>query len=174
MKKPKIYMVVAVDRNFGIGKDKSIPWKLPKEIRYFKDLTTKTDDPDKKNMVIMGRTTWESIPENFRPLKYRENVILTRNPDYELIDAHVAASFEDALKYVKDNIENIYIIGGATVYSDLIYNEKINGIYLTKIDREYDCDTFFPEIPETYKNIQRLGKDTDEGTDFEYYLYEKE
>jgi dihydrofolate reductase/thymidylate synthase len=71
-------LVVAAARNMGIGKDGGMPWNLPGDMAYFKDLTSRTRDAAKENAVIMGRRTWESIPARFRPLKGRINVVLSR------------------------------------------------------------------------------------------------
>ena len=71
-------LVVAATRKLGIGKAGSMPWKLPGDMAYFKEITSRTADPGKQNAVIMGRKTWESIPSKFRPLPGRINVVLTR------------------------------------------------------------------------------------------------
>jgi dihydrofolate reductase/thymidylate synthase len=73
-----IQLVVAATRKLGIGKGGTMPWKLPGDMAYFKELTSKTADAGKQNAVIMGRKTWESIPVKFRPLPGRINVVLTR------------------------------------------------------------------------------------------------
>ena len=72
-------LVVAATRKLGIGKSGTMPWKLPGDMAYFKELTSKTAESGKQNAVIMGRKTWESIPPKFRPLPNRVNVVLTRN-----------------------------------------------------------------------------------------------
>ena len=77
-------IVVAMDEQQGIGKGGKLPWHIPGDLKYFKNLTTKTKLPDKKNVVIMGRKTWESLPQNFRPLSKRINVVLTRNKIFYL------------------------------------------------------------------------------------------
>jgi dihydrofolate reductase len=71
-------IIAAVDKNFGIGKNNQLPWNLPKEYEHFVSLTTSTNEPGKLNAVIMGRKCWESIPEKFRPLKGRVNIVLSR------------------------------------------------------------------------------------------------
>jgi hypothetical protein len=71
-------IIVAVDKNFGIGKNNSLPWRLPKEHKHFVKLTTTTDNPNKINAVLMGRKCWESIPYKFRPLKNRLNIVLSK------------------------------------------------------------------------------------------------
>src|SRR5262245_10605196 len=72
-------IVVATDMNSGIGKDGQLPWNLPGDLRHFKDVTSRAKSPLKKNAVIMGRKTWEALPDKFRPLPGRVNLVLTHN-----------------------------------------------------------------------------------------------
>lgn len=74
-----LHIVVAATKKLGIGKGGGMPWKLPGDMAYFKDLTTRTADSSKQNAVVMGRKTWESIPPKFRPLPGRVNVVLSRS-----------------------------------------------------------------------------------------------
>jgi dihydrofolate reductase len=173
MKNKKIYIVVAVEKENGIGKYNKMPWHFCKEIKYFKKLTTETKDDSKINMVIMGRNTWESIPEKHRPLPARKNIILTRNKDYKAEDAIVANSMDEALEHAGDNIENIYIIGGGGLFAETIKDSRLDGVYITKIQKDYDCDVYFPEIPEEFSEQTELGVDNEDGVDFVYYLYER-
>jgi dihydrofolate reductase/thymidylate synthase len=76
-------VVVAASKEWGIGKDGGIPWRLPGDMAYFREVTMATTDPDKQNAVVMGRRTWDSIPAKFRPLKGRTNIVLTRTPASE-------------------------------------------------------------------------------------------
>lgn len=77
-------LIAAVDENFGIGKDNQLPWHLPKEYAHFVRETTRTQEPNRINAVIMGRRCWESIPEKFRPMRNRVNVILSRTLPREI------------------------------------------------------------------------------------------
>ncbi len=167
----KVYIVVAVDSENGIGKDGTIPWHLAKEMKYFKELTSTTADPEKKNMVIMGRTTWESIPDKYRPLPNRKNVVLTRNPDYKAEGAIIAHSYEDALALADEDIEEIHVIGGGQIFEESLKHHYTTGLYITKLDRPYDCDTYFPEIPQHFSQRQKLDEDEEDGVRFTYYLY---
>lgn len=173
MKNQKIYIVVAVEEKNGIGKYNKMPWHFCKEIKYFKKLTTETKDDSKINMVIMGRNTWESIPEKNRPLPARKNVVLTRDKNYQAKDAIVANSMDEALEQVGDDIENIYIIGGGSLFKEAINDHRLDGIYITKIQNDYDCDVYFPEISKDFSELTELGADNEDGVEFVYYLYEK-
>ena len=74
-------LIVAMDSQNGIGKNGQLPWHLPADLKHFKEITCTVRDPKKQNVVLMGRKTWDSIPEKFRPLPGRINVVLTRHPD---------------------------------------------------------------------------------------------
>ncbi len=167
----KIYIIVATDENLGIGKNGKMPWNLKDELKYFQKVTTKTTNSDKQNMVIMGRTTWESIPEQHRPLKNRKNVVLTRNTNFKVDGANVINSMDDAIASADDTIENIFIIGGASVYKQAIDSIDLDGIYLTQIHKEYECDTFFPEIPNNFKKPISLGGVEEDEVSYEYLFY---
>lgn len=117
-------IVVAATKEHGIGKQGTLPWKLPTDMRFFKTVTSSTTASSKRNAVIMGRNTWESIPEKFRPLPGRLNVILTRNgiitptPPKGVL---VSKSFGDALAVLarepyEEQVESVFVIGGGQVY----------------------------------------------------------
>ncbi|NQV12476.1 dihydrofolate reductase [Candidatus Uhrbacteria bacterium] len=165
-----LYIIAAVDNNNGIGKDGKLPWHLKKEMAHFKSVTTKTEDPQKKNMVIMGRTTWESIPKAFRPLPDRVNVVLTRRPDFVAEGATVAHSFDEAIGLADDGIENIFAIGGMDIYSEAMLRDDLAGIYITRIEQVYDVDTYFPGIPGKFSDMTPLGSDEEDGVDMLYLL----
>lgn len=165
-----IYLVVAVDRNFGIGKDGKLPWRFKNEMKFFKKITSETTDHDKQNLVIMGRTTWESIPEKFRPLPGRKNAVLTSQSDYRAIGANIYHSLNEALESVDETTEKIFIIGGAKVFNEAISTPDLTGIYLTKIDSVFDCDTFFPQIPEGFSELA-LTEEIENGVKINYVYY---
>ncbi|KAG0683357.1 ribosome assembly [Pichia californica] len=153
-------VLAALLPEFGIGYKGQLPWSLKQEMKYFRKLTTTTIDPTKKNAVIMGRKTYHSIPPKFRPLKNRINIVLTRNVEQlseemkdELDTNHellrISNSLPDILDNLKttDNIEEIFIIGGAEVYNQLMCDNHdiIDSIYLTEIenDKKLEMDAFF-------------------------------
>lgn len=166
-----IYIIVAVDGKNGIGRRGRLPWKLKKEIKYFAATTTKTADPSKQNMVIMGRTTWESLGPKYQPLKNRKNVILTSQKDFKAKGAFIANSLDEALKFTDNKTETIFIIGGAKVFDQAINLPALKGIYLTKIHHNYDCDTYLPKIPSRFSKIKKLGSQEENGIQFEYLFY---
>uniref|UniRef100_A0A7C9AP44 dihydrofolate reductase n=1 Tax=Opuntia streptacantha TaxID=393608 RepID=A0A7C9AP44_OPUST len=113
-------VVVAATKEMGIGKDGKLPWKLPSDLKFFKDITMNTSNPEKKNAVIMGRKTWESIPLKNRPLPGRLNVVLTRSNDFvagNFENVVSCGSLDSALKLLATSlydcsIEKVFIIGG--------------------------------------------------------------
>jgi dihydrofolate reductase len=172
MKTP-IYLIAAADAKNGIGIKGKLPWKLKKDLAFFKKKTIKTQDANRLNMVVMGRTTWESIPSDHRPLSARKNVVLTRKKDYDAPGATVVGSIDDAVKEAEERVEAIYVIGGAKVYEQFMKRKDLTGIYLTKIGKEYKCDTFFPKIPPSFKP-KKLKTAEEDGVRFEFLLYKKD
>lgn len=166
-----VYIIVAVDQNLGIGKEGQLPWKLKKEMKYFAATTTKTTNPKKQNMVIMGRTTWESLGPKYQPLKNRKNIILTSQKDFKAQGAYKANSLDEALKFADNKTETIFIIGGAKVFEQAINLPELKGIYLTKIHHNYDCDTYLSKIPLRFSKTKKLGSDQEGTIKFDYLFY---
>lgn len=135
----------------GIGNNNTLPWpKYKSDMNYFRKMTNSTENINKKNAIIMGYNTWKSIP--FKPLKGRLNVILTSTPskieeiqNCNLDDVKVFSSLESSCNYLNEqsNIETVFIIGGSILYNYALKNIKISNIFLTKIDKSFECDTFF-------------------------------
>lgn len=135
----KIYHVVAAARNGVIGKDNKLPWHFSEDLKQFKKLTT-------GSTVIMGRKTFESIG---RPLPDRENFIVSRTVT-ELEGARCFNSIGNAIGAV--NTENAFIIGGAEIYKNTIHS--VDGIYLTRIDADYEGDAYYPEVPDQFEEVE--------------------
>lgn len=143
----KFSLVVAVDSKNGIGIDGKLPWRLSEDMRHFRELTTSS--PGEVNAVIMGRKTWESIPAKFRPLPGRLNVVITRNKDYELPEGvQMAGSLADAV-YI--SADKHFVIGGSQIYADAIKHPNCEGMYITRVNKEYECDTFFPDYKKLFE-----------------------
>jgi len=169
----KIYLIAAADRKNGIGFKGKMPWDIKADMTHFQRTTVKTANHAKMNMVVMGRTTWESIPAEHRPLTGRRNVVLTREKSFKAPGTYVCHSLEEAFNKADESIESIFVIGGATVYAQFLKSQKTDGIYLTRINKEFKCDAFFPPIPKTFKKTTRLGSGMENGVSFEFLLYEK-
>ncbi len=132
-------IIVAVDQNWGIGKDNKLLVSIPADMKYFRETTM-------GNVVVMGRKTLESFP-NGLPLKGRTNIVLTRNPDYQVKDAVVVHNEEELREELKKYpSENIYVIGGASVYEQLL--PWCDTAHVTKIDYAYEADSHFPNLDE--------------------------
>ncbi len=138
-------IIVAVDRNNGIGRKNSMPWKLKGDLQYFYNITSKTSDTSKQNAIIMGRKTFESLP--VKPLAKRVNIVLSTNLKLDL-PQHViqAISLDDALVKA-DTCENIFVIGGGILYELAIQHPMARYLYFTRIDHIFDCDAFFATLP---------------------------
>jgi len=168
-------IVVARDLNRGIGFENQIPWEIKEDIKYFKDLTTKVKKPEKKNCVIMGRLTYQSIPEKHRPLKDRINIVLssTMKPEEGI---EVFNNIGDILKYVEDNkksIEHCFVIGGSDVYRTFLENNLVSIIYETLIS--YSFSKMDRHMPTFEKNFElkknRLIKAEDKKRNQVYKVY---
>lgn len=135
-------IIVAVDENWGIGKNNALLDYIPEDLKYFKEKTT-------GKVVIMGRKTFESFPKK-EPLPNRLNIILTRDTDFSIEGAVVCSSIKEALAYLKNQseylTEDIFFIGGESIYKQAI--DYCDTLYITKIHKKYDADRFFPEITE--------------------------
>ncbi len=142
-------LILACTNEGGIGINNLIPWTIRDEMLLFKRITTEINGSnEKKNAVIMGRKTWESLPNT--PLKNRINIIITSNPSYIKIkhsDVFAFNSFDEGLEFcdMNTNINKLFVIGGKSLYDLCLDNEKylnnIESIHLSIIKEKYDCDT---------------------------------
>lgn len=150
-------IIVAVDKENGIGKGGTLPWHIPQDLKHFKRITTQTKNSLKKNVVVMGRKTWESIPEKFRPLPDRINCVLSRNPQFKVPEGVVKVEDFDGLLSKLENtsfadpVENVFIIGGAEIFKIALNHSSCKNLILTHIDSVFDCDTFFPAYNKLFK-----------------------
>jgi dihydrofolate reductase len=130
-----ITFVWAEDENGVIGKDGTLPWNLPNDMKFFKEVTLTGN-------ILMGRKTFESIPNP--PLPHRKNVVMTRNEQFEYEGVTVFHSKEEVLKYAEESDRPLHIIGGAVIF-DLFVNE-VDKLYRTLIHDSFDGDTFMSPI----------------------------
>lgn len=159
-------LIVAVDKNWAIGKDNDLLVSIPADMKFFRETTT-------NKVVLMGRKTLESFPQGL-PLKNRTNIVITRDKNYKAKDAIVVHSIDEALEKVKEyNMEDVYVIGGATIYEQLL--PHCTTAHVTKIDHAYEADTFFPNLEE-HSDWEVTGISEEQTYfDLEYYFvkYEK-
>ncbi|KAI9127635.1 hypothetical protein K1719_000628 [Acacia pycnantha] len=147
-------VVVAATRDMGIGKDGKLPWRLPGDLKFFKEITSMTSDPGKKNAVIMGRKTWESIPLENRPLPGRLNVVLTRSGSFDIATAEnvvICGSMSSALELLAASpyclsIEKVFVIGGGQIFREALNAPACEAVHITEIETNIECDTFMPPI----------------------------
>jgi len=172
-------IVVAADEKLGIAANGDLPWHLPGDLAHFKSVTTTTEDEGKRNAVIMGRKTWESIPPKYRPLSKRLNVVLSRRDSYDLPDGVLlASSMEAALGLLgkTKEVEHIFLVGGGAVYTEAVKMPECERIIITRIQSVYECDTYFPEFESDYALESVMAEGSDGGTDYrmEVWLHKTE
>lgn len=131
-------MIVAADRNWGIGRSNELLVSIPNDMQFFRRKTM-------GNVVVMGRRTLESFPGG-RPLKNRKNIVLTRSETFHAEGTVIVRSMDELMKYLKENCadEEVYCIGGESVYRQMLPYTDL--VYVTKIDRAYDADAYFPDL----------------------------
>ncbi|XP_076892073.1 bifunctional dihydrofolate reductase-thymidylate synthase-like [Bidens hawaiensis] len=147
-------IVVAATRDTGIGKNGKLAWTLPSDLKFFKQITRSTSDPNKRNAVIMGRKTWDSIPLCYRPLASRLNVVLTRSVTCNVATSEnviTCGSFPSALKLLASypyslEIDKVFVIGGGQVLREAMNGPGCEAIHMTEVDVSVDCDTFIPRV----------------------------
>ena len=163
-------MIAALDAANGIGKNNDLMWNLPADMQFFKETT-------KGHVVIMGRKNFDSIPEKFRPLPGRKNVILSRQPDFEAPGCLVFSSLADCLQLLQlEEGQKAFVIGGAQIYALALESGLVNEIFLTHIDKVYGADTFFPDFDASSYQKSLLFEQTIDDkheANFEVYQYTK-
>lgn len=163
-------LIVAVAENNVIGKDNDLIWRLPKDLKYFKEKTL-------GHHIITGRKNYESIPEKYRPLPDRTNIVLTRQEAYAPKDCITLHSLQDALNYAKKNNETeVFIIGGGQIYKEAIDNDLADRLYVTHVHQSFEGDTFFPTIDESKWKVVSKEKtlpDEKNSYPFTFVVYEK-
>lgn len=156
-------LIVAVDKNWAIGKNNKMMWSLPGDMKFFREKTT-------GHVVVMGRKTLESFP-NGLPLKKRMNIVLTGNKNYQVKDAVLVHTLEELLEELKNyDSEELFVIGGESVYRMLL--PYCDVAYVTKIDHAYEADTYFPNLDEM--DDWKMTEVSEEQTCFDLeYLFTK-
>ena len=155
-------LIVAVDKKWAIGNKGGLLISIPEDMKFFRTMTT-------GKVVVMGKTTLESFP-NSKPLKNRVNIVIALEKDYKVDGAVTVYSIEEALEEVKKyNSEDVFVIGGGSIYKQML--EYCDTAYITYIDFSYEADTFLPNLDEMTDEWY-LAEESEENTyfDLEYYF----
>ena len=160
-------IIVAAAENNVIGKDNNLPWHLPADMAYFKEKTM-------GHCVVMGRKNFESIPEKYRPLIGRTNIVITRNSEFSYPSAVVVHSLEEAITEARSRGEKeLFIIGGGEIFRQAM--PLVDKVYITRIHHSFDGDIFFPELKSVeWKEIKRIDCKPDEKNRYSYSYIELE
>jgi dihydrofolate reductase len=159
-----VSLLAAVARGGVIGRHGGIPWRLPEDMVRFRELTM-------GHPVVMGRKTWESLPDRFRPLPGRGNVVVTRNPDWSAQGADRVGSIADALELVA-SAPQVFVIGGGEIYAAALpYADEL---LLTEIDADVEGDTTFPTWErDEFEETSHEEHLTEDGTRFAFVTYRR-
>jgi dihydrofolate reductase len=157
-----VSLVVAYARNRVIGRDGGLPWHLPSDMQHFRELTT-------GGTVVMGRKTYASIPDKFRPLPGRRNIVLSRDVAFRAPGAEVASSLEAALEACG---RDCFVIGGGATYTEALPDAE--RVYATEVADDVEGDTFFPELADDVWACVSSGEPVAEnGHEFRIRVYER-
>ena len=158
-------LIVAVDKNWAIGKNNKLMWSIPADMKFFRETT-------QGNVVIMGRKTLESFPQG-QPFKNRVKIVSSRKPDYQVKGAVVVHSVEEAVEESKKYEGEVFVIGGESIYRAML--PYCDTALVTKINHAFDADTYFPSLDQD--DEWQMTKISEEQTcfDLEYYftVYER-
>jgi len=156
----KITLVAAIASNNVIGKENSLPWNIPEDLKRFKQMTS-------GNTILMGRKTFDSIG---RPLPNRQNIVMTKDENFEKEGIKVINDFDEALELIKESNEDIFVIGGSKIYE--LFEPVANSLAITRILKDFEGDAFFPDINWDLWQIEKEEKFFDEKSNVECKLIE--
>ena len=160
----KLSIVAAVARGGVIGRDNAIPWRLPEDMARFRALTM-------GHPVVMGRRTWDSLPERFRPLPGRRYVVVTRSAAWHADGAERAGSLDDALRLLED-APHVFVVGGAELYAAAL--PLADALLLTEVELDVEGDTVFPPFDrEAFGEVSREHHVSLTGTPFSFVTYSR-
>ncbi len=158
-----LHLIYARATNGVIGKDNALPWHLPEDLAHFKQLTQGCP-------VIMGRKTWDSLPPRFRPLPGRQNIVVTRQPDWQDAGAERAASLEAALALCAPQA-TAWVIGGAQLYAQAL--PLADQVEVTEIHQPFDGDAHAPILGPEWQETQREDHTSANGLEFSFVRFER-
>ena len=159
----KYTIVVAVGKHREIGANNDLLWRLPRDMKFFKETTM-------GHTVVMGRKNWESIPEKFRPLPGRKNIVITRNKDYQAQGATVIHDLEEIAQHLPEDESTCFIIGGAQIYQLALETNIIDEMYITHVHQTFEiADSYFPFVDwEAWEEEEILHHEKDEKNPYSF------
>ena len=156
----KITLVAAIASNNVIGKENSLPWNIPEDLKRFKQMTS-------GHTILMGRKTFDSIG---RPLPNRQNIVMTKDKNFEQEGIKVVNDFDEALELIKESNEDVFVIGGSKIYE--LFEPVANSLAITRILKDFEGDAFFPDINWDLWQIEKEENFFDEKSNIECKLIE--
>jgi len=163
----EVSLIAAMGRNREIGKDNTLMWRLPNDMKFFKETT-------EGHHVLMGRKNYESIPEAFRPFKNRVNLVLSRNSDFDAPGCVLFNEIGRAVRYAQDGGESeLFIIGGEQIYQLALNGGFVTRIYLTQVAGDFaGAEAHFPAFDETlYTRELLLTQEADDRHAFAFKVF---
>ena len=157
-----IELVVAHSSNRVIGRDGGLPWRLPGDMRHFRELTL-------GHAVLMGRRTFESLPDRFRPLPGRQNLVLSSNGGFEAPGAGVYRDLSAALEACR---QSCFVIGGARTYEEALPLSQ--RIHATEIEAEIEGDVYFPTIGQGWRCVEQSARLSENDLVYRFRTYERD
>jgi dihydrofolate reductase len=162
--RPELVLIAAVARNGVIGDGNTLLWRLPEDMRFLRDTTM-------GHPVIMGRRTWQSLPDRVRPLPGRRNIVVSRDPAFVAAGAELAPSLDAALARVAD-APRAYVLGGAQLYAQAL--PLADRLLLTELDRDFDGPIRFPDWPrDQFAETWRTHHDSGQGFGYQRADYHR-
>jgi dihydrofolate reductase len=158
----KLGLIYARARNRVIGRAGGLPWRLPEDMAHFKQVTMGCP-------VIMGRKTWDSLPERFRPLPGRTNIVVTRRPDWQAPGATRAASLPEAVALCAGE-PRAWVIGGADIYAQA--EPLASTAEVTEIEADFEGDAFAPPLGPEWQEVARRRERSANGLEFSFVTYQ--
>lgn len=163
MQLPRLHLIYARAANGVIGKDGTLPWHLPEDLAHFKRTTLGCP-------VIMGRKTWDSLPGRFKPLPGRTNIVITRQPNWQENGCKTASSLREAL-LICEHIANVWVIGGAQVYT--LAEPLATSAVVTEIEQDFEGDAMAPTLGANWHEVARERHVAANGLAFSFVTYHR-
>ena len=159
----KLSIIAAIGKNNELGKNNDLIWHLPNDLKYFKKVTD-------GHVVVMGKNTFKSLPGI---LKNRKNIVLTFKDDEEVLpkEVEVFHGIDEFLESYKDYHDEVFIIGGASIYRQFL--EYADCLYLTEVEEEAEADVYFPEFDKSLYDKEIVLENSDNGIEYTHVIYRR-